>query len=77
MTVNINTLAAERAADLFNSLCKKELIASKDARSALKNPKRAVGNGANVGTAFECRSPNGTLSTPPEMIIFYHTGKSL
>ena len=43
----------------------------------LKNPGRALEMGANVGTAFASRSPKVALSTMPEVISFYHTGKGL
>ena len=45
------------------------------AENVLKNPGRALEIGANVGTAFASRSPKAALSSLPEVINFYHTGK--
>ena len=43
----------------------------------MKNPVRALEIGANVSSAFASRSPKAGLSSLPEVIIFYHTEKSL
>ena len=43
-------------------------------KNILKNPARALEVGAN-GTAFASRSPRKALSSLPEEINFYHTGK--
>ena len=47
------------------------------ATNALKNPARFLEIGANVATAAASRNPKAALSTLPEVIIFYHTGKGL
>ena len=47
------------------------------AKNVLKNPGRALEIGANVGSAFATRSPKAALSSLPEVINFYHTGKGL
>ena len=49
----------------------------KVANKALKNPARILEIGANVATAAAKRILNAVLSTLPEVIIFYHTGKGL
>ena len=43
----------------------------------LKNLVRALEIGANVGPAFASRSPKAALSSLPEVIYLYHTGKGL
>ena len=55
---------------------KKDLMYQKMA-NLLKNPGNTLENGANVGTAFGTRSPKAALSSLPEVINFYHTGKGL
>ena len=47
------------------------------AKNVLKNPRRALEIGANVGTAFASRSLKAALSSLPEVFNFYHTGKRL
>ena len=47
------------------------------ATNVLKNPARALEIGANVATAAVSRNPRAALSTLPEVINFYHTGKGL
>ena len=43
----------------------------------LKDPSRALEIGANIATAASTKSPKAALSTLPEVIGFYHTGKGL
>ena len=60
------------------SLGKKGLnVSKKMAKNVLKNPGRALEIGANVGTAFASRNPKAALTSLPEVINFYHTGKGL
>ena len=47
------------------------------AKSVLKNPGRALEIGAHVGTAFASGHPKAALSTLPEKISFYHTGRGV
>ena len=47
------------------------------AKNVLKNPGRTLEIGANVGTAFASRNPKAALTSLPEVINFYHTGKGL
>ena len=46
-------------------------------KNVFKNPGRAPEIGANVESAFATRSPKAALSSLPEVINFYHTGKCL
>ena len=43
--------------------------------NVLKNPGKALEIGANIATAAATKSPEAALSTLPEVINFYHTGK--
>ena len=62
----------------FKNLGKKGLnVSKKMAKNVLKNPGRALEIGANVGTAFASRNPKAALTSLPEVINFYHTGKGL
>ena len=78
MIVSDNTIQAEGLGDFFKNLGKKGLNVSKRmAKNVLKNPGRALEIGANVGTAFASRNPKAALTSLPEVINFYHTGKGL
>ena len=73
-----NTIQAEGLGDFFKNLRKVSSKAAKKlARNALKNPSRFPEIGANVATAAVNRNPEAALSTLPEVINFYHTGKRL
>ena len=52
-------------------------VSKKMAKNVLKNPGRALEIGANFGTAFASRNPKAALTSLPEVINFYHTGKGL
>ena len=76
MTVSDNTIQAEGLGSFFESLGKISAKAGKKlATNALKNPGWFLEIGANVAAA--CRNPKATLSTVPEVINFYHTGKGV
>ena len=78
MIVSDNVIQAEGLSDFFKNLGKKGLnISKKMAKNVLKNPGRALEIGANVGTAFASRNPKAALTSLPEVINFYHTGKGL
>ena len=47
------------------------------ATNVLKNPARALEIGANVGSAIASKSPKAALSSLPDVINFYYTGKRL
>ena len=49
----------------------------KVATNVLKNPGRALENGANVATAAASKNPKNVLSTLPEVINFYHKGQGV
>ena len=71
MTVSDNTIQVEGLSDFFKNLRIKGLnVSKKMARDVLKNPGKALKNGANVGTAFTSRSPKAALSSLPEVINF-------
>ena len=78
MTVSDNTIKAEGLGDFFRNLGKKGLnLSKKMAKNVLKNPGRPLEIGANVGSAFASRNPKAALTSLPEVINFYHTGKGL
>ena len=78
MIVSNNVIQAEGLGDFFKNLGKKGLnVSKKMAKNVLKNPGRALEIGANVGTAFASRNPKAALTSLPEVINFYHTGKGL
>ena len=78
MIVSDNVIQAEGLGDFFKNLGKKGLnVSKKMAKNVLKNPGRALEIGANVGTAFASRNPKAALTSLPEVINFYHTGKGL
>ena len=47
------------------------------AKNVLRNPGRAVDITANIATAAASRNPKNLMSTLPEIIFFYNTGKGL
>ena len=78
MTVSDNTIKAEGLGDFFKNLGEKGLnVSKKMAKNVLKNPGRALEIGANVGSAFTSRNPKAALTSLPEVINFYHTGKGV
>ena len=46
-------------------------------RSKIQPDSKSAEIGANVATAAAGRNPKAALSTLPEVINFYHTGKGL
>ena len=78
MTVSDDTIKAEGLCDFFNNLGKKGLNASKKmAKNVLSNPGRALDLTAKIATAAAFRTSKQALSTLPELITFYNTGKGL
>ena len=47
------------------------------AKNVLKDPSRALDITANVFTAAASRNPKNVMSTLPELMTFYNTGKGL
>ena len=78
MIVSDNVIQAEGLGDFFKKLGKVSGKAAKKlATNALKNPARFLEIGANVAAATAIRNPKAALSTLPEVINFYHTGKGV
>ena len=78
MTVSDNTIKAEGLGSFFKNLGKISAKAAKKlATNVLKNPGRALEITSNIATAAATKSPKAALSTLPEIINFYHTGKGL
>ena len=78
MTVSDDTIKAEGLGDFFKNLGKKGLnVSKKMARNVLSNPGRALDLTAKLATAAASRNSKRALSTLPELITFYNTGKGL
>ena len=78
MIVSDNVIQAEGLGDFFKNLGKKGLNASKKiAKNVLSNPGRALDLTTKIATAAASRNSKQALSTLPELITFYHTGKGL
>ena len=78
MIVSDKTIQAEGLGDFFKNLGKKGLnVSKKMAKNVLKNPGRALEITSNIATAAATENPKAALSTLPEVINFYHTGKGL
>ena len=78
MTVSDDTIKAEGLVDFFKNLGKKGLnVSKKMARNVLSNPGRALDLTAKLATAAASRKSKQALSTLPEMITLYNTGKGL
>ena len=76
MTVSDDTIKAEGLGDFFENLGKKGLNASKKmAKNVLSNPGRALDLTTKIATAAASRNSKQVLSTLPELITFYNTGK--
>ena len=78
MTVSDNTIEAEDLSDFFKNLGRKGLkVSKKMAKNVLSNPGRAIDLTAKISTAAASRNSKQALSTLPELITFYNTGKGL
>ena len=78
MIVSDNVIQAEGLGDFFKNLGKISAKAGKKlAKDVLSNPGRALDLTAKIATAAATKSPKAALSTLPEVINFYHTGKGL
>ena len=76
MTVSDNTIKAEGLGDFFKSLGKKRLnVSKKMAKNVLSNPGRALDLTAKTAIAAASRNSKQALSTLPELITFYNTGR--
>ena len=78
MIVSDNVIQAEGLGSFFKNLGKISAKAGKKlAKNVLSNPGRALDLTAEIATAAATKSPKAALSTLPEVISFYHTGKGL
>ena len=78
MIMSDNTIQAEGLGDFFKNLGKKGLnVSKKMVKNVLKNPSRALDITANIATAAASRNPKNVMTTLPELITFYNTGKGL
>ena len=78
MTVSDNTVKAEGLGSFFKNLGKISTKAGKKLpKNVLSNPGRALDLTAKIATAAATKSPKAALSTLPEVINFYHTGRGL
>ena len=78
MIVSDNVIQAEGLGSFFKNLGKISAKAGKKlAKNVLSNPGRASDLTAKIATAAATKSPKAALSTLPEVINFYHTGKGL
>ena len=78
MIVSNNTIQAEGLGSFFKNLGRISAKAGKKlATNVLKNPGRALEVTSNIATAAATKNPKAALSSLPEVINFYHTGKGL
>ena len=78
MTVSDDTIKAGGLGNFFKNLGKKGLnVTKKMAKNVLSNPGRALDLTAKIATAAASRNSKQALSTLPELITFYNTGKGL
>ena len=78
MIVSDNVIQAEGLGDFFKNLGKKGLnVSKKMAKNVLSNTGRALDLTAKISTALASRNSKQALSTLPELITFYNTGKGL
>ena len=78
MIVSDNTIKAEGLGSFFKNLGKISAKAGKKlAKNVLSNPGRALEITSNIATAAATKNPKAALSSLPEVINFYHTGKGL
>ena len=78
MTVSDDTIQPECLGDFFKNLGKKGLnVSKKMAKNVLSNPGKALDLTAKIATAAASRKSKQALSTLPELITFYNTGKGL
>ena len=77
MVVSDNVIQAENLGEFSKNLGKKGLnVSKKMAENVLSNPGRASDLTAKIATAAVFKISKEALSTLPEFITFYNTGKS-
>ena len=78
MIVSDNVIQAEGLGDFFKNLGKSSVkVGKKLAKNVLSNPGRALDLTAKIATAAASKNSKQALSTLPELITFYSTGKGL
>ena len=78
MIVSDNVIQSEGLGDFFKNLGKSSVkVGKKLAKNVLSNPGRALDLTAKIATAVASRNSKQALSTLPELITFYNTGKGL
>ena len=78
MIVSDNKIQAGGLGDFFKNIGKKGLnVSKKMAKYVLSKPGRALDLRAKIATAAASRNSKQALSTLPELITFYNTGKGL
>ena len=78
MIVSDNEIRAENLGEFFKNLGKKGLnVSKKMAKNVLNYPGRALDLTAKIATAAASENSKQALSTLPELITFYNTGKGL
>ena len=78
MIVSDNVIQAEGLGDFFKNLGKSSVkVGKKLDKNVLSNPGRALDLTAKIATAAASRISKQALSTLPELITFYNTGKGL
>ena len=78
MVVSDKAIQAEGLGDFFKSLVKKWFNVSKKlAKNVFSILSRALDFAANIATAAASKNAENVMSTLPELITFYKTGKGL
>ena len=78
MIVSGNVIQSEGLSKFFQNLGKKTLnVSKKMAKNVLSNPGRALDLTAKIATAAASKHSKQVLSTLPELITFYNTGRGL
>ena len=78
MIVSDNVIQVEGLGDFSKNLGKKGLnVSKKMAKNVLSNPGRALDLTAKIATSVASKNSKQALSTLPELLTFYNTGKGL
>ena len=77
MIVSDNTIQAEGLVNFFKILGKSSVKAGNLAKNVLSNPGRAIHSTAKIATSAASRNSKQSISTLPELVTFYNTGKGL
>ena len=78
MTVSGNTIQAEGLRDFFENLGKKGLhVSKKTEENVLQDLEGALDTTAKIATAAVSKTSKQALSTLPDLLTFFNTGKGL